>query len=326
MSQGAGHGLRSRRPADVRAWLKDRPTLDEMRAEFPHEWSQVESELSAVVDTGDPHALEAYVKQLAAGGGTKSGARGARPTRSGIDAALAAQVRRAMAAESVRHLSVRAASGVSTGRVRFNLLNGWMLQRLLFDGSGLTRKPVSMVAFRVLWPLLWQRRRLMPLVEPKGIYCFYSRPLIRRLAALIGDRSALEVAAGDGTLTRFLREAGVEITATDDHSWSAVSFPAEVERIDAVRAVEVHRPQVVLCSWPPEGNAFEREILRAPSVETYVVIGSAAKVGAGDRDAYLRAEGFTERSEAKLSKLVLPPELGSVVRVFERTVTSDRSG
>ena len=53
-------------------------------------------------------------------------------------------------------------------------LNGFVAQRLLF-ARGLERKPVSMRRFRLIWPLLWQRRRLMPLVQPKGIYCFYSR-------------------------------------------------------------------------------------------------------------------------------------------------------
>ena len=61
--------------------------------------------------------------------------------------------------------------------------------------------------FKTLWPLLWQRRYLMPLVARKGIYCFYSARLVDRLAALIGDRPALEIAAGDGTLSRFLRDA-----------------------------------------------------------------------------------------------------------------------
>lgn len=319
MSPGTGQGLRSRRSADVRAWLKGRPTLDEMRAEFPHEWTQVEAELAQVVDSGDPKALERYVQELAAGGGTAASARGARPTRSGVDAALAAQIRRSMAAESIRHLSLRAASGVKTGRVRFNLINGWIAQRLLFAGKGLVRKPVSMLAFRVVWPLLWQRKRLMPLVEPKGIYCFYSKPLIGRLADIIGDRRALEVAAGDGTLSHFLCGAGARIIATDDHSWSAVDFPADVERLDALQAVKKYQPQVVVCSWPPEGNVFERAILQAACVETYIVIGTGSRVGAGDRDAYAQASGFTELDGAKLSRLVLPPELGSVVRVFDRT-------
>jgi hypothetical protein len=287
-----------------------------MREAFPHEWEQVDGELHAVVDTGDPAALKAYVAGLAKPAPTPRG-RGGRPTRSGLDAAVAAQIRRAMAAEAIRNLGVRAATGVAKGRVRFNLFNGWVAQRLLFD-HGLVRKPVSITRFRLLWPLLWQRRRLMPLVEPQGIYCFYTRQLVRELAAMIDGRPALEVAAGDGTLSRFLRDAGVEITATDDHSWSAVSFPAEVEKLGAVEALRRYEPEVVICSWPPAGNDFEAAILAAPSVQLYVVIGSAHELGAGNPKAYASQGLFEARLDESLSKLVVPPDLNSVVRVFER--------
>lgn len=308
----------------MRAWLAARPTLAEMREAFPHEWTQVERELAEVVDTGDPEALKVYVQGLAKPAAVARGT-SSRPSRSGIDAALAAQIRRHMAAESVRHLGVRAASGVSTGRVRFNLVNGWIAQRLLFSG-GLRRKPVSLGAFRLLWPLLWQRRRLMPLVEPQGIYCFYSRRLVRDLVTLIDGRPALEVAAGDGTLARFLRAAGAEITATDDHSWSAVAFPGDVEKLDAKRALKRHEPQVVVCSWPPAGNDFEAAILATPSVQTYVVIGSATALGAGNPKAYAAQRSFTERVDERLSRGVLPPELGSVVRVFDRVALAQFLG
>ncbi|MDO9352788.1 MAG: hypothetical protein Q7T55_03785 [Solirubrobacteraceae bacterium] len=307
---------RSRRPDDVRTWLGARPSLDDLRETFPHEWEQVDRELNAVVDTGDPAALKSYVAGLAKPAPTPGGRRG-RPTRSGIDAALAAQVRRAMAAEAIRNLSVRAASGVKTGRVRFNLFNGWIAQRLLFE-HGLVRKPVSMGWFRLLWPLLWQRRRLMPLVEPQGIYCFYSGALVRRLAGLIDGRRALEVAAGDGTLSRFLRAEGVAITATDDHSWSAVAFPEDVEKLGAAQAVKQYEPEVVICSWPPAGNDFEAAIFAAPSVQLYVVIGSAHELGAGNPRAYASQGTFELRLDESLSKLVVPPDLNSVIRIFER--------
>ena len=48
----------------------------------------------------------------------------------------------------------------------------------------------------------------MPLVQPQGIYCFFSGAFVRELAKLIGDRPALEIAAGDGTLSRFLAARG----------------------------------------------------------------------------------------------------------------------
>ena len=48
-----------------------------------------------------------------------------------------------MAAAAIKQLSLSAATGVNEGRVRFNLVNGWIAQKLLFE-DGLRRKPVSM--------------------------------------------------------------------------------------------------------------------------------------------------------------------------------------
>jgi hypothetical protein len=239
----------------------------------------------------------------------------------GLDAALAQEIRRQMAAAAIKQLSLSAATGVHEGRVRFNLVNGWVAQRLLFE-RGLRRKPVSMPAFRLLWPVLWQRRFLMPLVGPKGIYCFYSRPLIRRLAALIGERRALEIAAGDGTLSRFLADAGVDVTATDDHTWRDVDVPDSVIRQDAAEAVRTRRPQVVICSWPPAGNDFEREVFRTDSVELYVVIGSRHRFATGNWETYESQTEFELEEDEALSALVLPPELDAAVYVFRRATVS----
>ena len=99
--------------------------------------------------------------------------------------------------------AIAASTGKTTGKIRFNLFNGLLAQRLLFR-RGFERKPVSRFWFRVLWPLLWQKRFLMLLVERKGIYCFYSSAFVERLRALIGAQPCLEIAAGDGTLSCFL--------------------------------------------------------------------------------------------------------------------------
>ena len=84
-------------------------------------------------------------------------------------------VRRAMAVAAVKQLALQAATGAKAGeRVRFNLVNGKLLQRIFFEGGGFRRKPVSMRTFKLLYPRLSQRALLMPLVARKGIYCFYS--------------------------------------------------------------------------------------------------------------------------------------------------------
>jgi hypothetical protein len=286
-----------RRPQDVRAWLETRPSLAELRAAYPADADAVQGELSELIARGDLKGLEAAVLEIAP----------------------KALVRRRIAAELLRELALaHAARGTKGGRIRFNLLNGWVAQRLLF-ARGLERKPVSLWRFRLLWPLLWQRRLLMPLVGPKGIYCFYSAPLIERLAERIGDRRCLEIAAGDGTLARFLADAGVDVVATDDHSWTqSVTFPASVLREDAETALRLHAPQVVIASWPPAGNSFERAVFETEGVELYVVIGSRHRFASGNWTAYEEQTGFTHVEDAELGRLVLPPEVEPAVHVFER--------
>jgi hypothetical protein len=158
----------------------------------------------------------------------------------------------------------------------------------------------------------------MPLVQARGIYCFYSRELVEELARLAAGRPCLEIAAGDGTLSRFLAAAGVPVTATDDASWPAVTVPPDVERLDARAALRAHPAPVVLCSWPPAGNAFERAVFATPAVETYVVVASRHRFAAGDWAAYERQRAFDWDVDERLSRLVLPPELDPAVLVFRR--------
>ena len=304
-----------KRARDVQEWLAQQPSLGELREAFPADWDAVDAELAPLVERGDLEEIKAYVRDLA---NPSSGALAAPRRRERQDALISAQVRRQMAAAALRPLLRAAVTGAPPGRRRFNLLNGWVAQRLLFERA-LVRKPVSMRWFRLIWPLLWQRRMLMPLVEPKGIYCFYSRRLIRELAAMIGDRSTVEIAAGDATLSRFLASEGVRIVATDDHSWSkSIEFPATVVREDARQALRTRRPEVVVCSWPPPGNDFEREVFRTLSVQLYVVIASRHRFAAGDWRAYEQQTDFEFEHDEELSRLVLPPELDSAVYVFRR--------
>lgn len=303
---------------DVRAWLQAGPPLSEMKERFPAEWEAVQRELGAVLAKEDLQAVKDYAATVAK---PPAVSRGGAAGRGREDALMSAQVRQHMAAEALRQMGVAAATGVTEGKLRFNLVNGYLAQKLLFSG-GLRRKPVSLFWFRLVWPLLWQKKFLMPLVQPRGIYNFYSKQLIAELAKLIGDRSALEIAAGDGTLSRFLAEAGVRITATDDYSWdSSVTYPEDVRREEARQALRKHQPQVVICSWPPAGNGFERWVFETKTVEMYIVISSHHEFAAGNWDAYRRQSAFEFEEDGELSRLVLPPEIESAVYVFRRQGT-----
>ncbi|WP_052807934.1 hypothetical protein [Methyloterricola oryzae] len=305
--------MNRRKDASVQSWLGTKPSLAELRSRFPAEWDAVEAEFAAIVAKRDFKQLHARITSesgLMAGSPPKD-----RRGRAGDSRAL---VRKRMFGLLFKSYSLAAAAGGQGRRLRFGLVSGTLAQWLLFRRA-FERKPVSLRWFRLLWPCIRQRDLLMPLVESKGIYCFYSRELVQRLASLIGGRTCLEIGAGDGTLARFLSDAGVSVTATDDHSWGhRIDYPASVLKLEASEALRRFKPRVVICSWPPAANRFERHIFQTASVELYIMIGSCYRTAAGDWKAYGAQREFSLELDTALSALVLPPELGSAVYVFRR--------
>ena len=311
--------MKHKKPEAVYQWLQSNPTFKELCAEFPDEWERVQTELGSVLTEGKPELLQAYLKRLS---GQASAPPKKQESTKAPESVLLAGVRYRMAHTAVKQHCISVATGIESGKIRFNLLNGFIAQKLLFE-DGLDRKPVSLFWFRMFWPLIWQKRLLMPLVQPEGIYCFYSRELIEALSRKIGTRSCIEIAAGDGTLTKFLRQQGVQIQASDDHSWEhAVRYPEWVARLDAKEALRLNSPEVIICSWPPAGNSFERQIFRTRTVQLYIVIGSRHRLAAGNWNDYQQQTTFSFEEDTELSSLVLPPELDAAVYCFRRKSVS----
>jgi antitoxin (DNA-binding transcriptional repressor) of toxin-antitoxin stability system len=113
------------------------------------------------------------------------------------------------------------------------------------------------------------------------IYFIPTRPFLRSLARTIretGARTVLEVAAGDGHLSRELRKVapGLRIAATDSGAWekpaarmtaaerrrhrNAPGLPLGrgVQRVDALTAIRRLRPDLVLACWLPPGPLLSR--------------------------------------------------------------------
>jgi hypothetical protein len=300
-------------------WLKTNPSLDELCARYPGEWAAVQQDISVIVERGAAEELKAYLERLSAQ--TALGKPSSGNRQQNRETALSQFIRSRMAHESIKKLclsTLAADAGATKGKLRFNLLNGYIAQKLLFS-RGLERKPVSLFWFRLFWPLVWQKKRLMPLVQPRGIYCFYSRELVEALAGMIASRSCLEIGAGDGTLTRYLKDRGIALTATDNHGWNnAVAYPDWVIRLDAREALAAYAPEVVICSWPPSQNDFERHVFTTPGVQLYIVIGSRHQFAFGNWKDYRQQSAFELEEDKELGALVLPPELDSVVYVFRR--------
>ena len=286
---------------------------------YPEIWDRAGRELITALKSGRPQTLS----EFAAAAKSAAEVWKKRIDKSGgnikvIESALPHVVKSRMSLLALDRGYLAAAAGKVSGKVRFNLVNGYIIQKLLFSRH-LTRKPASLRWFKFWWPFITQKRILMPLVQKKGIYCFYTADLIERLSALIGERFCLEIAAGDGTLTRFLKDRGVNAAATDDFSWShAIEYPETVEKIDARHALAKYAPPAVICSWPPPENSFERHVFLTKSVELYVVIGSRHKFLSGDWEAYHKQKAYDWHIDRRLSAGVVPPELESAVLVFRR--------
>ncbi|AIQ11005.1 V-type ATP synthase subunit E family protein [Paenibacillus durus] len=218
----------------------------------------------------------------------------------------------------LEQLNLAVSSNSPTFNVRFNFWDGTILQKLLFK-KGLERKPVSISLFRFFWRFIINKKMLMPLVNKHGIYCFYSKDLIKELSILIRENNCLEIGAGDGTLTKFLNEHNNNCKATDDYSWEHyITYPDFVEKADAKTALNKYNPKVVICSWPVPKNSYEKHVFKTNSVELYIVIGTKSATYTGDFDSYYNADKFSMEINERLSSLVLPPSDENAVYIFKR--------
>lgn len=299
----------------LQEFLGAEPALKPLIDRYPDDWVRSDAELKALLARGGVPAVVQAAKA--------SGVHWERIRKSGFNpevvrVSFPVMIRARMMTLALKNYSL-AAQTKTAGAVRFDRWNAALLQGLLFQGKGFVRKPVSLVRYALTWPLVTQKSFLMPLVNKKGMYCFYSAALVRELRALVGDRTCVEVGAGDGTLSRFLNAAGVPVRATDSYGWSAfIDYPAEVEKLDARAALDRYRPAVVLSSWPDPDNGWEEAVFADRNVETYIVLGSAVPGVTGNPGTYAAQKGFAVTPRPDLARLILPREQKNAVWVFTR--------
>lgn len=294
-------------------------SIEKIIREYPSRWERVSGEIMAALKTKKREDLVLYLNTVKAEWNAwkeKIDAVGKKP--SVMEDAIPALVRLKMVEYAMEKLFVTTAPGKKPGKYRFNFLNDFILQRLLFRHD-FVRKPVNLALFRIAWPFITQKKILMPLAARRGIYCFFSRPFVEGVARIIGDAPCLEIGAGDGALAGFLSREGVNIRATDDYSWSAfIQYGKNVEKIRVKEALKKYRTDTVICSWPPPLNDFERFVFDAPWVRRYIVVGSRHLFASGNREAYSGQKRFTITRDDRLAGLLVPKENDNEVLVFDR--------
>ncbi len=134
----------------------------------------------------------------------------------------------------------------------------------------------------------------------------YIEALSKEIPSLIRKDLVLEVAAGDGMLSHWLREYGVNIKATDNMSWHnkepnervpPLKLHSEVEKLDAISAIRKYKPRMVISSWIPYGSEIDCEILdEDPEYLILIGEGDGGCTGSSKfwEDFYWKQKGYTK--------------------------------
>lgn len=129
--------------------------------------------------------------------------------------------------------------------------------------------------------------------KEQNIYEFHNRDYIDALAkALTPYRNILEVGAGDGRLSYFLRQRlpDSSIVAIDNGSWGIEPvFPVEKMEID--EALEKYKPDLVISCWMPYKDDWTPLFRACDSVKGYVLIGETDGGCCGNEELWFGAEG-----------------------------------
>lgn len=122
----------------------------------------------------------------------------------------------------------------------------------------------------------------------------YVRELARTIKTLKAESPFIEVCAGDGTLSEQLKVEGVNITATDDKSWSKYrefNYGRNVFNLEAIASIKRYKPELVIASWIPYGNTLDYKILKT-GVKHFIVIGETSGGCCGSNDIWDKYESL----------------------------------
>lgn len=139
--------------------------------------------------------------------------------------------------------------------------------------------------------------------EARRIFEIYSADLIHGMLEYLERRAVelracgkcdphdpivvLEIGAGDGLFTRALRQnqrvsSLLVFKASDINPPRNAPRENMVERMDARRALQRHKPTFVLCVWMPSGVDFSEDVRRCRSCQEYTLLGVRDSSVCGD--------------------------------------------
>ncbi|UDM32095.1 SAM-dependent methyltransferase [Lentilactobacillus laojiaonis] len=103
-----------------------------------------------------------------------------------------------------------------------------------------------------------------------GMWAYISAPFVQDISEYVKDKKVLEVMAGNGYISKGLKNLGTTVYPTDSLAWTSENQTGkkpviDVEPLDALAAIEKYQDTVdyVIMSWSPDGDPIDQQILEA---------------------------------------------------------------
>lgn len=152
-----------------------------------------------------------------------------------------------------------------------------------------------------------------------GMWAYTSALFVTDLAKFVGNRAVLEVMAGNGYISKGLRDAHKTVYATDSQAWTSENETGRhpltsIEPLAAVAAWEKYQDEVgvVVMSWSPDGLPLDWELLQAIRAANkdvdFVVIGEPHGA-TGSEDFWNHAELLENKDTRALNHHFTPIDL-----------------
>jgi hypothetical protein len=149
-------------------------------------------------------------------------------------------------------------------------------------------------------------------------YQVYTKEFIHTLGDYLLQKNlpVLEVGAGDGRLTYFLKEyvgSALEIVATDRKDWEEIgktNQSQDVETLGYIEALEKYatKPTLVLSCWMNVDVNWTADFRKNLNVQEYILIGDVFRTGGYGQEYYL------------------PPDSGFFCKKLSRNIDGTRNG
>lgn len=141
-----------------------------------------------------------------------------------------------------------------------------------------------------------------------GMWAYISAPFTNEIANFLNGKKALEVMAGNGYISKGLRENGANVICTDNLAWKKENetgkhLVTDVESLDAIDAFKKYKDEIdyIIMCWSPDGIDIDWRLLSA--IREYgkdiplITIGE--KYGATDSQQFWDNAEFIENEDVK---------------------------